>query len=76
MYSIAFAMKAVSISPTLTRKYILTSFVVIYALVQREACIVQLVDLIGVLDVVAYLVIYDTCRGDESADGHGSGLCE
>jgi len=72
MYSIAFATKAVSISPTLTRKYIFTGFVVVYALVQREACIV----LIGILDVVAYLVIYDTCRGDESADGHGSGLCE
>ena len=41
---------------------------VVYALVQREARIVQLVDLIGVLDVVAYLVIYDTCGGDESAD--------
>jgi len=45
--------------------------VVVYTLVQREAHIVQLVDLIGILDVVAYLVIYDTC-GDESVDGRGT----
>jgi len=76
MYSIAFATKAISISPTLTWNVILTGFVVVYALVQREACIVQLVDLNSILVVVAYLVIYDMCRGDESVDGHGSGLCE